>query len=301
MRKLFFYLIILKKIILLRIYPLLGRDTPFCTNTRKSIENYLIFQPSKLRAKRIRRELLKKFTPVRFITPDGIKLYAWFIKPRGKKPVILHLHGQAESILSHQDIAMYCIDKGFGAFMLSYRGHYKSAGKATEDGVYIDAQTAVNQLKKLGVDKDKIILWGHSLGTVVAIETAIKMDLLGIILQSPIKEIKSAAFDIADFYYDRIHLHFLAKFAHKHMEKINFIQTLDGISKIHKVKCPILLLHSKFDKIAPCQNSIALASQNPNSQLFISDEGTHWNADWAFDKVFEFIESLEYNKVKCEK
>lgn len=269
---------------------------------RKNIENYLIFQPSKLRAKKLKRGLLKKINPQRFINNEGVKLYGWFIKPQNKMPVILHFHGQAESILSHQDVALYCLEKGFGLFMLSYRGHYKSSGKASEQGVYNDAQSAILQLKKLGVDKDKIILWGHSLGTVVALETAINNKILGVILQSPIKEIQSAAIDVSDFYYERLKLSFLGRFARKHIEKINFIQKMDNMSKIKKVKCPILLLHNKTDKIAPCQNSAELANQNKEAQLHIAEIGSHWDADWCFDKIFEFVNSLEYNGlVKSEK
>lgn len=293
MRKLFFYFFILKKIFLLLIYPLFEKEGSFFTAVRKNIENYLIFQPSKLRAKRIKRGLLKNINPQRFINSEGIKLYAWFIKPRNKMPVILHLHGQAESILSHQDVALYCLENGFGLFMLSYRGHYKSGGKASEQGVYNDAQCAIQQLKKLGVDKDKIILWGHSLGSVVALETAINNKVLGVILQSPIREIKSAAVDISNFYYNRIHLKVIALFVKKHIEKINFIQTLDNMTKIKKVKCPVLILHNKTDQIAPYSNSIELANQNPKAILHISDYGTHWDADWCFDKVFEFINSIE--------
>lgn len=295
-RKLFFYLFILKKIFLLLIYPLFEKEGAFFTTIRKNIENYLIFQPSRLRAKRIKRGLLKKINPQRFINPDGVKLYAWFIKPKNKMPVILHLHGQAESILSHQDIALYCLENGFGLFMLSYRGHYKSSGKASEQGVYNDAKAAILQLKKLGVDKDKIILWGHSLGTSVALETAISNNVLGVILQSPIKEVKSAAIDISNFYYNRIHLKVLAIFAKKHIERINFVQQLDNMTKIKEVKCPILILHNKTDQIAPYNNAIELAKQNPSAILHISEYGTHWDADWCFDKVFEFVNSLEKSK-----
>jgi len=263
---------------------------------RKNIENYLIFQPSKLRAKKIQRGLLKKINPQRFINPEGIKLYAWFIKPKNKMPVILHLHGQAESILTHQDIALYCLQKGFGLFMLSYRGHYKSGGKASEKGLYNDAQTAIIQLKKLGVDEDKIILWGHSLGTIIALETATNNKVLGVILQSPIKEIKSAAIDVNNFYYERLNLSMIAHFAVKHIEKMDFIQKMDGINKIKNIKCPILILHSKTDRIAPYQNSIELSKQNSNTQLYISETGTHWDANWCLERVFEFTKSLEYNK-----
>lgn len=300
MRKLFFYFFILKKVVLLFIYPLFEKNGKHFDTIRTNIENYLIFQPSKLRAKRIKKDLLKKINPQRFINSDGIKLYAWFIKPKNKMPVILHLHGQAESILSHQDIALYCLEKGFGLFMLSYRGHYKSGGKASEQGIYNDAQSAILQLKKLGVDNDKIILWGHSLGTAVALETALNNNVLGVILQSPIKEIKSAAIDVYNFYCKRLHLNILALFAKTHILNMNFIQKMDNITKIKNVKCPILILHSQTDNIAPCENSVSLANQNKDAQLYLSELGNHWDVDWCLDRVFEFTKSLEYDKVKSK-
>lgn len=286
--------------VLLLIYPLFERDGKSFVIIRKNIENYLIFQPSKLRAKRIKKGLLKKINPQRFLNSEGIKLYAWFIKPKNKMPVILHLHGQAESILSHQDIALYCLEKGFGLFMLSYRGHYKSSGKASEQGVYNDAQAAILQLKKLGVDEDKIIIWGHSLGTVVAAQTAIYNRILGVILQSPIKEIKSAAIDVYSFYSQRMRLNILGLFARKHIQKMNFIQKMDNMTKIKDIKCPILILHSSTDKVTPHENAIELSKQNPNAQLYISEHGNHWDTDWCFDRVFEFTKSLEHDKVKSE-
>lgn len=283
--------------VLLLIYPLLEQDRKGFVTIRKNIENYLIFQPSRLRAKRIKKGLLKKIHPQRFINSEGIKLYAWFIKPKNKMPVILHLHGQAESILSHQDVALYCLENGFGLFMLSYRGHYKSGGKASEQGVYNDAQAAILQLKKLGVDEDKVIIWGHSLGTVVAAHTAINNKVMGLILQSPIKEIKSAAIDVYNFYSQKLHLDVLGLFTKKHIQKMNFIQKLDNMTKIKDIKCPILILHSTDDKVAPHENSIVLSKQNQNTQLYISPLGNHWDTDWCLDKVFEFTKSLEYNKL----
>lgn len=293
MRKVFFYLFILKKVFLLLLYPAFEQKGKLFLIIRKNIENYLIFQPSKLRAKRIQRHLLNKFIPQRFVNQEGIKLYAWFIKPKRGMPVILHLHGQAESILSHQDVATFCVRKGIGLFMLSYRGHYKSGGKASEQGVFNDAKAAIVQLKKLGVDSDKIILWGHSLGTVIAVETALKNNVAGVILQCPIKEIKSAATDVFGFYCERIRLKFLARFAQKHIESMNFMQKMDNVNKIQNLNCPILILHAKTDKIAPYKNSLALAKNNKNSQLFLSESGSHWDVDWCLPPVLEFIKSLK--------
>ena len=288
-------MIILKKFLLLFLYPTLERKGKLFYWFRMKVENYLIFQPSRLRAIRIKRGLLKKINPQRFINSDGIKLYAWFVKPKGRNPVILYLHGQAESILTHQDIALYCLEKEYGLFMLSYRGHYKSGGTATEKGVYQDAQDAIMHLKKLGVDEDKIIIWGHSLGSVIAIETAINNNVSGLVLQSPIKEIKSAAIDLNNFYFKRMHFHLIAYVSRLHIKQLNFIQTMDGIGKIKNVQCPIFITHSKTDRIAPFKNALDLAQQNSNTKTYISETGNHWNANWCIEEVFEFIKSLEYN------
>jgi pimeloyl-ACP methyl ester carboxylesterase len=289
-------------VVLLFIYPAFERKGRIFARIRKNFENYLIFQPSRLRAKRIKRGLLKNINPQRFINPEGIKLYAWYIKPQGDKPVFLHLHGQAESILSHQEIALACLERGYGLFMLSYRGHYKSGGIPSERGLYNDAKAALIQLKKMGIESDKIILWGHSLGSAIALNTAIYNKVLGVIIQSPIKEIKSAAVDIYNFYCTRINLKMLARYAKKHIYQIRFIQKLDNMSKIKAVKCPILITHSRKDRVAPCTNAIDLARQNPLASVFISERGNHWDSEWCLNKVFEFAKSLEYNEdVKREK
>ncbi|KAJ5156880.1 hypothetical protein N7492_009683 [Penicillium capsulatum] len=54
---------------------------------------------------------------------------------------------------------------------LSYRGYWKSSGRATQSGIELDAQALLNWVSESygGSDTDlEIFLWGHSLGSVVA-------------------------------------------------------------------------------------------------------------------------------------
>jgi hypothetical protein len=296
MKKIIFYLIILKKAILLLIYNFFLEKNRICIKIRKEIENYLFFQPSKFRAVKLDRALLGKFKPIRFITKDRVKLYSWFISPKENKPTILYLHGQAESILKHQNVASFCLEKGFGLFLLSYRGHYKSSGRPTEKGVYEDANSAILYLNKQGIKTENIILWGHSLGTVTALETAINNDVKAVILQSPIKNIKSAAIDVNNFYCRRLHIPSLVSINKEILQNIDFIQKFDAMSKIKLVKSPILLLHSKTDRIAPYMNSVELSKNNPKSILKIFERGTHWDCSWCLDTICEFIENLNVTK-----
>lgn len=294
MRKILFYLLLFKKALYVMLYPLVSKYK-ILTPIRLGMENYLVFQPAKLRAKRVEKSLLKKFTPMRFRTIDGARLYAWYIKPQENQPVVLYFHGQAESILTHQDVAKFCLNKGYGVFMLSYRGHYKSWGFPSEKSVYLDAQTALNKLLELGHKPDDIILWGHSLGTTIAVETAKNNHVKGLILQSPIKDIKSGAIDISKFYFRRMNMYWLRGLAVSLIEKTNFIQKYDSLSKMKKILCPILIVHSKSDRIAPYYNSMALANENDKAELFLSNKGNHWLNDWCLDKVSEFIGKLDFS------
>lgn len=294
MRKILFNFLLLKKAFYLFIYPLFTGSKSL-RPLRMGMENYLVFQPAKLRAQRVEKQLLKKFIPQRFSTHDGARLYGWYFPPSEGKPVILFFHGQAESILSHQDIAKYCLEQGFGLFMLSYRGHYKSWGLPSEKGLYTDAQTALNRLISFGIKSDDIILWGHSLGTTVAVETAKNNHVKALILQSPIKDIKSAACDISKFYFKKMRMYTFRYISQRLIRSIKFIQKYDNVSKMSKIRCPILIMHSKSDKIAPYYNSMALANENDKAELFLSTKGNHWLTDWCFDKVTEFIGKLEFS------
>lgn len=274
------------------IYPLFMGKSVFSRFFRMGIENYLIFQPAKLRATRVKRNLLKKFQTVRFASTDGARLFAWFIKPIENKPTILFFHGQAESILHHQDLAEFAYRNGYGLFLLSYRGHYRAWGLPSEQGVYNDAQAAIYQLNKLGIKNEDIVLWGHSLGTTVAMQTAVKNKVKGLILQSPIKDIKSASIDLSKFYLRRIKIKWIRKYIKKHLEEVDFLQKFDNINKIEKVRCPILIVHSKTDRIAPSKNSRELYEKKLNAQLYLAERGSHWEKKWCIKKISEFIENL---------
>lgn len=295
MRGFLFYLLTFKKVLLIFIYPIFSAQNFLFRKIRQKIENYLIFQPTRFRGKRVDKELLGKFTPQRFVNLEGVRLYGWYIKAQENMPTILHFHGQAESIMGSQETAKFALRNGYGIFMLSYRGHYKSWGTPTEQGLYNDAQTAIHQLNKLGVNNDNIIIWGHSLGSAVAIETASHNDVRAVVLQSPIKNIQSAANDVCTFFFKGIRIPFvklILKMAIHQIWNINFEQKFDNLGKIDKIHCPVLILHAKYDRITPFKNSKELAAKSNNAELFVSDSGSHWDSNWCFNKVKSFVDNL---------
>lgn len=293
MKALFYFYFITNKLLLIVLYSILPKKGRFFKHLRFKIENNIFFSPRIKKIYPVKHELLGKFEPVRIMTHDCVRLYGWHIKPKENNPVILFCHGQSENISKWQDTAAFIEKSGYGAFFLSYRGHYRSAGMPDEKGIYTDAEAAISFLKRNGYDEKDIIVWGRSLGSTVACETALKYNLKGVILESPILNIKTAAMSITDMYLKQSNLYFLKKYLFDIFEKAEFRQKFENSKKIEKINCPILITHSKNDKKIPYKTSEELHSKNKNSKLFICDEGSHDTNDWCFNKIKEFILSLE--------
>ncbi len=77
--------------------------------------------------------------------------------------------------------------------IISWRGFSGNKGSPTEQGLYSDARSALEWLQKNNISKNKIILYGESLGTGVAVEVAQNQKFAGIILESPYTSIVDAA------------------------------------------------------------------------------------------------------------
>ena len=69
--------------------------------------------------------------------------------------------------------------------IIAWRGFSGNEGKPTEQGLYQDANSAMEWLKSKGVKEEQLILYGESLGTGIATEVAQNKNLAGIILESP--------------------------------------------------------------------------------------------------------------------
>ena len=68
-------------------------------------------------------------------------------------------------------------------FAFDYRGYGESGGTPTEPGLYRDAEAAYRYLRdRLGVPPERIVIFGHSLGSAVAVELATREPAAGLVL-----------------------------------------------------------------------------------------------------------------------
>lgn len=110
------------------------------------------------------------YEEVRFRSQDGTALYGWFLPANGKAAgTVLFLHGNAENISTHIASVAWLPARGFNVFLFDYRGYGASDGTPTLAGVQKDIEAAMQiLLSRTDIDRDRIIVFGQSLGGALA-------------------------------------------------------------------------------------------------------------------------------------
>ena len=117
-------------------------------------------------------------------TADGEKVIVWHAPARPGRPVILYFHGNGDFLAGFFGRFRDLIADGTGIVALSYRGYAGSSGQPSERGLLQDAATAY-AFTTARYSADKIVAWGFSLGTGVAVALAADQRIGRLILEAP--------------------------------------------------------------------------------------------------------------------
>ena len=174
---------------------------------------------------------------------QDIKLKSWLIEKDLKKyKTLVFFHGNAGNLFNrvHKLNELHKLD--INILIISWRGFSGNSGNPTEKNLYQDAQKSIEWLNSKGIESKKIILYGESLGTGVAVELAQKNIFNSIILESPFTSMAKTA----KIYYPYLPVNLLLK------------DKYDSINKIHKITKPILIMHGMKDDLVPYIMSVEL-------------------------------------------
>lgn len=145
------------------------------------IEKRLIFRPEKSNNTSMPDVYGLEYDDVMFQTEDGLKLNGWFVPGKKSSPdddlhTLLWFHGNAGNINRRlENIKMLYDRVPVNVFIFDYRQYGKSEGKVSEQGTYIDARAALTYLhSRKDINHDKIIFFGRSLGSAVAVHIALE-------------------------------------------------------------------------------------------------------------------------------
>jgi len=203
--------------------------------------------------------LLPDTEEIAIAADDGTRLHGWLrhttgdARPRG---LILYFGGNAEEVSGQMREAAELTPWSFAAF--NYRGYGLSEGRPSEASLVADARVIYDWSTKLdGIDPNRIVVFGRSLGTGVAVQLAADRPVQAAVLVSPFDSLRS----IAQSHYPFVPVSLLLK------------HPFDSLAHAPGVRTPALVLVGADDRLVPPRFSQRLydAWAGPKQWISIPD------------------------------
>jgi pimeloyl-ACP methyl ester carboxylesterase len=129
-----------------------------------------------------------------FVAADGQRLYGFLLGNVSAGNVLLCFHGNADLAYWQLDWARDVNSRfELSVFLAEYRGYGGTAGNPTYETSRLDAEAAYDILVQMGAVPENIFFFGHSLGSAVATELALRHPTRTLILQSPFTSARDMA------------------------------------------------------------------------------------------------------------
>jgi fermentation-respiration switch protein FrsA (DUF1100 family) len=211
-------------------------------------------------------------------TADGEKVIVWHVPAKPGHPVVLYFHGNGDFLAGFFGRFHDLIADGTGVVALSYRGYAGSSGQPSEPGLLQDAAAAY-AFTVARYSPDRIVAWGFSLGTGVAVALAAEQPVGRLILEAPYTSTADVAASL--FWFLPVRLVIRDQFR--------------SDERIARVKIPLLITHGGRDAAIPIRFGERLfALANEPKQFVRFPEGGHENLQnfGAIETARHFIDAV---------
>jgi pimeloyl-ACP methyl ester carboxylesterase len=212
---------------------------------------------------------LRPKTPFEQVTlqaPGGPRQIAFVVRGAASgatdRPWVIFLHGNASTIASRLNI-LHC-DRlaalGLNVLAPEYRGYGGVDGVPSENGIDADARTAYDYLRQqLHADPRRIVIYGWSLGSAVAVDLAAHADEAAVVLEGAPASIVA----IGQQQYPYFPIRLLIR------------NPFESIRKIDRIGSPVLFLHSPEDTVIPIAEGRRLFGAALQPKQFVEVSGGH--------------------------
>lgn len=198
-------------------------------------------------------------------TADGVTLRGWYLPPApppppgGRAPGLIWFPGNAETIAHLAPFVRDLRPAGTGVLILDYRGYGTSDGRASETGIYRDADAAWEHLAaQPEIDPARIAVYGRSVGSAPALHLAVTKPARAVVLEAPFTSAREMA---------RAHYPFVPQF----LVRLG----LDNLARARQLTAPLLVLHGTADGIVPFAMGRRVAEAGRAGELVVVDGAGH--------------------------
>jgi uncharacterized protein len=190
--------------------------------------------------------------------PDGEPLFGYTVMPAPERDLgfwVLHLHGNSDSVFSATQLQnmQQLRAQGFAVLAIDYRGFGPSPGRPSEQGLYDGAEAAWRWLLAHGVAPERIIIWGHSLGSGPAVKLATEHRAAALVTFGGFTSIPDMAASLHPWLPVRwiVGVH------------------LDSLRRMPGIKSPVVIAHCISDRTIPFANAQRLFAAAPEPKRLL--------------------------------
>ena len=188
---------------------------------------------------------------------DGTRLHAWH---RPGTPLVVYFGGNAEEVSWMLRAAMR-ETPGTGWLLVDYRGYGSSGGKPSEAALVADGLVLFDHARR-ALDARRIVLFGRSVGSGVAVQVAAARRADGLILVAPYDSLTS----LGQHHYPLLPVRWLLK------------HRFDSLAAAREVQAPALFLVAAHDEVVPPVHSRRLFDAWGGPKRWVALEGAGHNS-----------------------
>ena len=208
-------------------------------------------------------------------TADGEKVIIWHVPAKPGHAVVIYFPGNGDFLAGAVGRLRAISSGGIGLVALSYRGYAGSSGQPSESGLLQDAAAAY-AFTSARYSADRIVVWGFSLGTGVAVAVAAEQPVGKLILEAPYTSLA----DVAASHFRIVPVRWLLR------------DQFHSDARIARVTAPLLIMHGENDLTIPIAFGERLFALAHAPKRFVRfPEGGHDNLDafGAIETARQFI------------
>ena len=212
-------------------------------------------------------------------TADGEKVIVWHVPAKPNRPVVLFFPGNGDFLAGRVSRFKAITSDGTGLVALSFRGYAGSTGSPSEQGLLQDAAAAY-AFTTARYAADRIVVWGFSLGTGVAVALASEHPVGKLILEAPY----TSTVDVAAALFPFVPVRLLMR------------DPFHSDERIARVTAPLLIMHGENDDAIPIRFGERLFGMANEPKRFVRlPGGGHDNLDdfGALETARQFIDALK--------
>ncbi|MGN2640163.1 alpha/beta hydrolase [Nocardia takedensis] len=241
---------------------------PVLWHPASPILNALTFQPDR-RILQTPAVLGLEYSDLLMRTADGQTVHGWWLPAPNARGHVLFAHGNGGTIGDRVPLYALLVESGLDVLAFDYRGYGRSTGRPSEFGTALDARAARRALlEQPGVDPERVLYFGNSLGGGVAVELSTRYPPAGLFLMSTFTGLRDAARSVYPYLPARL-----------------VPDAYPSLRRVRDLRVPVLIMHGDRDELLPLRHAERLyeAAAEPkrlevfpgagHSDLIVTDGG----------------------------